>query len=150
MNTFRKLFALGIAPLLGALWCQPALAEPLMTIFSFSQSGYDDTATNEVIVTVTRTDQDQATEDQQFTVNCQITGGDAVPSRDYNLGFNGGVWSLGKLTFPPGVHQLAFAVYTYKTTGANKTLRLALSDPDGPAPAVTGTNAVSTVTIVNQ
>src|SRR5262249_11574861 len=125
-------------------------AEPLMTLFTFSQSAYNDSAGSEIVVTISRTDQDPATEDQQFTVNCQLTGGNAVANQDYRLSFNGAMWSLGKVTFPPGVHDQSFTIYTYKTSGPNKTLTLALSDPEGPAPAVTGDNPTTSVTIVNQ
>jgi len=152
MNTFGKI--VGVvwvgALTIAAIAVHPASAEPLLTLFTFSQGAYDDRASNEIVVTITRTDQDQATENQQFTVNCQLTGGDAVANQDYRVSFNGAMWGLGKVTFPPGVHEQSFTIYTYKTSGPNKKLTLALSDPEGPAPAVTGDNPTTNVTIVNQ
>jgi len=151
MKTFRKLVGVGLAALtLGVLYSHPVMAEPLMTMFSFSQSGYVDGQSNQITVTITRTDQDPATENQEFAVNCEISGGDAAASRDYNLKFNGAMGGLGLVSFPPGVHEQSFTINTSKTPGPNKTLQLALSDPVGPAPAAIGTNPVATVTIVNQ
>ena len=152
MNTFGKIVGVvGVGALtMVAVAEHPARAEPLMTLFTFSQSAYNDRAGSEIVVTITRTDQDQATENQQFTVNCQLTGSDAVANQDYRLTFNGAMWGLGKVTFPPGVREQSFTIYTYKSSGPNKTLTLALSDPEGPAPTVTGDNPTTTVTIVNQ
>jgi hypothetical protein len=152
MNSLGKIVAvvtLGAVTVLASAF-RPVNAEPLMTLFTFSQSAYDDRGGNEIVVTITRTDQDPATENQEFAVNCQLTGGDAVANQDYRLSFNGAMWGLGKVTFPPGVHEQSFTVYTYNTSGPNKTLTLALSDPQGPAPVVTGENPTTSVTIVNQ
>src|SRR6516225_2988143 len=49
----------------------------------------------------------------------------------HRVSFNGAMWGLGKVTFPPGVHEQSFTIYTYKTSGPNKKLTLALSDPEG-------------------
>jgi hypothetical protein len=151
MNSFRKIAGIGLTAFGLATWAfHTAMAEPLMTMFTFSQSAYKDGKSNEIVVTITRTDQDPAAETEAFTVNCRLTGGDAVENRDFTLSFNGSMWELGKVSFPPGVREQSFTIYTRKTSGPNRTLLLALSDPDGPSPAVTGNNATALVTIVNQ
>jgi len=127
-----------------------AMAEPLMTMFAFSQAAYKDGKSNEIVVTIKRIDQDPATESETFTVKCMPAGGDAVENRDFTLSFNGSMWEFGKVRFLPGVHEQSFTIYSRKTPGPNRTILLALSDPDGPAPAVTGDNATASVTIVNQ
>ena len=152
MNTLRKMLGLGFTAFVLGASSSPhsARAEPLMTIFTFAKSTYDDSKSHEVIVTINRTDQDPATENEEFTINCQVTGGDAIAPRDYSSSFNGSTWGFGKIRFPPGVRKQSFAIYTYKTTGPSKTIKLALSDPEGPAPAVTGDNPTTSITIVNK
>ena len=150
MNTLGKRVARSVAVLLLAgLACLPAAAEPLMTVVDFAQASYDDKATNAIVVKITRTDQDPATENQEFVVDCTLAGGNAVENVDYRFAFSGSVWNLGRITFPPGVREQAFTIYTMKTPGPNKTLKLSLSNPSGPASAVTGENPVATVTIIN-
>jgi hypothetical protein len=126
-------------------------AEPLMTIFEFSKPAYTDTlTTNSIVVTVTRTDQDPgATESGSFAVDCKLIGGTAVENTDYRLSFTwpaSGVW---KVIFLPGVKEQSFTITTIKNPGTNKTLQFQLSEPDGAGPAITGSNATTTVTIVN-
>src|SRR6516225_225154 len=141
MKTLRKALGVGIAAfVLSASWSHSARAEPLLTIFTFAKSAYDDSKSHEIIVTINRSDQDPAAEKEEFTVNCQVTGGDAVAPADYSASFNGSTWGFGKVRFPPGVRKQSFAIYTHNTTGPDKTLQLALSDPEGPAPVVTGDN----------
>jgi hypothetical protein len=151
MNFFKTVNA-AAAVLLATSLCLPILrAEPLMTIFEFSKGAYADTVTtNSIVLTITRTDQDpDATDNQNFTVDCKFTGGTAIENEDYRLSFKwpaSGVW---KVTFPPGVKEQSFTIYTIKKPGPNRTLRFQLLDPDGPRPAVTGNNPSTTVTIVN-
>ena len=151
MNFFKRVSA-ATAVLLATSLCSPILrAEPLLTIFGFSKGAYADTVTsNSVVLTITRTDQDpEATDNQNFTVDCKFIGGTAIENEDYRLSFKwptSGVW---KVSFPPGVKEQSFTIYTIKKPGPNKTLRFQLSDPDGPRPAVTGNNPSTTVTIVN-
>ncbi len=123
-----------------------------MTLFEFSRPAYTDTlTTNSIVVTVTRTDQDPSAEaSNSFTVNCTLIGGTAVENKDYRLRFArpaSGVW---KLTFVPGVKRQSFTIATIKRPGApNQTLQFQLSEPEGSGPAITGSNATTTVTIVN-
>lgn len=150
-NSLRKIAGLGLAALAFAAGpFQSAMAEPLMTLFSFAQSAYDDSKSNEIVVRITRSDQDPGAESEEFTVNCAVTGGDAVENRDYTLSFNGSMWAFGKVRFSPGVREQSFTIYTRKVPGPARTLRLALSDPTGDAPAVIGSNPTTTVTIVNR
>ena len=151
MNLVRTVNA-AAAVLLATGLCSPMLrAEPLLTIFEFSKGAYADTATtNSIVLTITRTDQDpDARDNQDFKIDCKFIGGTAVENEDYRLSFQwpaSGVW---KVTFPPGVKEQSFTIYTIKKPGPNKTLRFQLSDPEGPRPAVTGNNPSTTVTIVN-
>ena len=69
------------AILLATGLCSPILlAEPLLTIFDFTKGAYTDTlTTNSIVVTITRADQDpDATDDQNFMVDCKIIGGTAM------------------------------------------------------------------------
>ena len=143
MKTLKSLLAL---LMLAAL---PAHAEPLLTVLGFAQGAYDDTASSEIVVKITRVDQDPATESQPFAVDCTLSGGTAVENVDYRLVFNGTMQGLGTVTFPPGVHELAFSIHTLKNAGSNKTLLIGLSNPAGAAPVVTGENPVAQITIVN-
>ena len=151
MNLVRTINA-AAAVLLATGLCTPILrAEPLMTIFEFAKSAYADTvSTNSIVLTITRTDQDpDVTDSQDFTIDCKFIGGTAIENEDYRLSFKwpaSGVW---KVTFPSGVKEQSFTIYTIKKPGPNKTLRFQLSDPQGPRPAVTGNNPATTVTIVN-
>jgi hypothetical protein len=148
MNRFNASFVV----LLVTGLCSPMLrAEPLMTIFEFSKGAYADTVTtNSIVVTITRTDQDpDATQNEDFTVDCKFTGGTAVPDEDYRFGFAWPASAVWKVTFPPGVKEQSFTIYTFKKPGPNKTLHFQLSDPDGPRASVIGNNPVTTVTIVN-
>jgi hypothetical protein len=151
MNTL-KCAATAVTVLLGiSLGWSPLRAEPLMTIFQFSEPNYADTVTtNAIVVTITRTDQDpDATDTQNFTVDCKFTGGTAIENEDFRFSFKwpaSGVW---KVAFPPGVKENSFTIYTIKHPGPNKTLHFQLTDPDGPRPAVTGNNPSTTVTVVN-
>jgi hypothetical protein len=152
MGSYFKNVAVAAAMLAAAGFCSSvAKAEPLMTIFEFSQPAYTDTAkTDSIVVTVTRTDQDPSAAANAFAVNCTLIGGTAVQDKDYRLPFTrpaSGVW---KLTFAPGVKQQSFTIATIKKPGAtDKTLQFQLSEPEGSGPAITGSNATATATIVN-
>lgn len=150
MNSFRKFAGSGLVALGLTAWAfHTAVAEPLLTTFQFAKGAYDNRAGNEIVVTITRSDQDPSAESVAFSVECAITGGNAIENVDYRMAFNGAVWSLGKIDFPPGVHEKSFTVYAYPQPGAEKTLRLALSDPSGPLPAVTGNNPTASISIVS-
>jgi hypothetical protein len=150
MNSLAKNVTVALAVLMPAsVLTLPAQAEPLLTVVGFAQAAYDDRASNEIVVKLTRIDQDPATESDAITVDCGVTGGTAVENVDYRFSFNGSVGGLGRITFPPGVHEQAFSIYTVKSPGPNKTLQIGCSNPAGPAPAVTGQNPVAQITIVN-
>jgi hypothetical protein len=133
-----------VAFMLAAGLALSARAEPLLTVVGFAQGAYDDGASSEIVVKITRVDQDPATENEQFTVECTLNGGTAVENVDYR------VQGLGKIVFPPGVREQSFSVQTMKSGGADKTLLIGLSNPIGATPVVTGENPVAQITIINQ
>lgn len=153
MSSFIKNMAVAAAMLAGAGLCSSvAVAEPLMTIFEFSQPTYTDTVkTESIVVTVTRTDQDPgATSSKGFAVNCKLIGGTAVENKDYRLSFTRPASGAWKLNFAPGVKEQSFTITTIKRPGvANQTLQLQLSEPEGTGAAITGNNVTTTLTIVN-
>jgi hypothetical protein len=148
MKSLKTVTAAAFA--LAILLALPVQAEPLMTVVGFAQGEYSDRASSEIVVKITRVDQDPATENEQFTVDCTLNGGTAVENVDYRLAFNDSMQGLGKVVFPPGVREQAFSVHTLKAGATDKTLLIGLSNPSGPAPAVTGENPVAQITIVNQ
>jgi hypothetical protein len=77
-----------------------ANAEPLLTVLGFAQAAYNDSASSEIVVKLTRADQDPATQAEAFTLDCAVTGGTAVENVDYRLAFNGSMPGLGTITFP--------------------------------------------------
>jgi len=101
------------------------------------------------VIKLVRVDQDPATQGEAFSLDCGVTGGTAVEGVDYRLAFNGSMTGLGTITFPPGVQEQTFTVYTIKNAGPSKTPQLGCANPTGPAPAATGENPVAQVTIVN-
>jgi hypothetical protein len=121
-----------------------AHAEPLVTVVGFAQAAYSDAGSNEIVVKITRLDQDPATESEQFSVDCTLNGGTAVENVDYR------VQGLGKIVFPAGVREQSLSIQTMKSGGGDKTLLIGLSNPVGPTPVVTGENPVAQITIVNQ
>lgn len=137
------------ALLLAAGLSLPLHAEPLLTVVGFAQGAYDDGASSEIVVKISRVDQDPATQSQPYEVDVTLSGGTAVQDVDYRLGFNGALKGLGRITLPPGVSELSFSVHTLKSAGADKTLLIGLSNPTGPAPVVTGENPVAKITILN-
>jgi hypothetical protein len=99
-------------------------------------------------VRITRVDQQPSTgENEQFTVECAISGGTAVRDVDYRLVFDGTVQGLGTITFPPGVLEQRFTISPLKGAGTEKTLVIGLTNPAGPSPVETGENAVARITI---
>ena len=129
---------------LAALLAVPAYAEPLMTLVGFDRGAYSDGASSEIVVKITRVDQDPATENEPFTVECTLNGGTAVENVDYR------VQGVGKIVFAPGVREQSLSIQTMKSGGADKTLVIGLSNPSGAMPVVTGENPVAQITIVNQ
>ena len=55
---------------------RPVGAEPLLVIFQFTQAACSDVTGNEIVVTIRRTDQDPATANEQFVVECKLAGGE--------------------------------------------------------------------------
>lgn len=152
MSSFIKNVAAAAAMFAVAGFCSSAAkAEPLMTIFEFSQPAYTDTATtNSIVVTVTRADQDPGAAANAFAVHCTVIGGTAEENKDYRLRLTPPASRVWKLNFVPGVKEQSFTINTVKRPGAaNKTLQLQLSEPEGSGAAITGNNATTTVTIVN-
>ena len=84
-----------------------------------------------------------------FTWGGWVTGGTAVENVDYRLSFNGSMSGLGTVTFPPGVPEQTFTIYTMKNAGPSKTLQIGCANPTGPAPVVTGDSPTARITIVN-
>lgn len=126
-----------------------AHAEPLMTVVGFAQAAYSDSASSDIMVRITRLDQDPATESEQVSVECTLNGGTAVENVDYRLVFDGSMKALGTVVFPPGVREQTFVVHTMKAGGGDKTLLIGLSNPAGPASIVTGENPVTQITILS-
>lgn len=127
-----------------------AQAEPLPTVVGFAHAAYSDSVSSDIVVRITRLDQDPASESEQVSVECTLNGGSAVENVDYRLVFDGSMKALGTVVFPPGVREQAFVVQTMKAGGGDKTLLIGLSNPAGPASVVTGENPVAQITIVNQ
>jgi hypothetical protein len=151
MSSFKN-FTIALAVLGSTVLCSRMLdAEPLMTIFEFSKPTYTDTlTTNSIVVTITRADQDpDATDTENFTVDCKMIGGTAMENQDFRLSFAWPASGIWKVTFPPGVKSQSFTITTIKRPGPNRTLQFQLSNPEGPRATVTGNNATTTVTIVN-
>ena len=126
----------------------PVQAEPMPTLIGFDRGKYDDSASSQIVVRITRVDQEPSTgENEQLSVECTINGGTAVEGVDYRLVFDGAVHGLGTITFPPGVHEQTFTVSALKGAGTEKTLLIGLSKPTGRAPVATGENAVAQIVI---
>ena len=125
-----------------------ARGEPMPTLIGFDRGTYDDSGSSQIVVRITRVDQQPSTgENEQFTVECTISGGTAVRDVDYRLVFDGTVQGLGTITFPPGVLEQRFTIRALKGAGSQKTLVIGLTNPAGPSPVETGENAVARITI---
>ncbi len=130
----------------------PVRGEPMPTLIGFDRGTYDDRASSEIVVRITRVDQEPSIgENEEFSVECTINGGTAVEGVDYDLVFDGAVQGLGTITFPPGVLEQTFTIRALKGAGTEKstekTLVIRLSNPTGPAPVETGENPVAKITI---
>ena len=109
--------------------------EPMPTVIGFDRGTYDDSASSQIVVRITRVDQEPSLgENEQFSVECTINGGTAVQG-------------LGTITFPPGVREQRFTISALKGAGTQKTLVIGLTNPTGPAPVELGDNPVAKITI---
>ena len=125
-----------------------ASAEPMPTLIGFDRGTYDDSTSSQIVVRITRVDQEPSTgENEQFSVECTINGGTAVQGVDYRLVFDGAVQGLGTITFPPGVHEQRFTISALKGAGTDKTLVIGLTNPTGASLVETGENSVARITI---
>ena len=122
--------------------------EPMPTVIGFDRGTYDDSASSQIVVRITRVDQEPSLgENEQFSVECTINGGTAVQGVDYRLVFDGAVQGLGTITFPPGVREQRFTISALKGAGTEKTLVIGLRNPTGAALVETGENSVARITI---
>ena len=122
--------------------------EPMPTLIGFDRSTYDDRASSQIVVRITRDDPEPSVgASEEFSVDCTITGGTAAEGVDYRLVFDGAVHGLGTITFPPGVRVKTFTISALKGAGVGKTLEIGLTNPKGPAPVEMGNNAVAKITI---
>ena len=144
MKPLAKVVAVALSVCVPAALIMPANAEPPLTVMGFAKAAYNDSASSEVVVTLTRVDQDPATANEAFTLDCAVTAGTAVENVDYRL-----APGLGTITFAPGVAEQTITVYTVRNPGPAKTLVIGCSNPSGPAPAATGEHPVAHITIVN-
>jgi hypothetical protein len=149
MKSFKRFAVAAFAVfMLAAGLTLPVRGEPMPTLIGFDRGTYDDSASSEIVVRITRVDQEPSTGvNEQFSVECTINGGTAVEGVDYRLVFDGAVQGLGTITFPPGVHEQTFTIEALKGAGTEKTLVIGLSNPTGPAPVETGENPVAKITI---
>jgi hypothetical protein len=121
--------------------------EPMPTLIGFDRSTYDDRASSQIVVTITRDDPEPSVgASEEFSVDCTITGGTAAEGVDYRLVFDGAVQGLGTITFPPGVRVKTFTINAL-SAGMGRTLEIGLTNPKGPAPVEVGNNAVAKITI---
>jgi len=125
-----------------------ASAEPMPTVIGFDRGTYDDSASSQIVVRITRVDQEpNEGVNEQFSVECTISGGTAVSGVDYRLGPDGGVPGCGTITFPPGVRERSFTITALKGAGTEKTLVIGLKNPTGASIVETGENSVARITI---
>jgi hypothetical protein len=121
--------------------------EPMPTLFGFDRCTYDDRASSQIVVRITRVDPEPSVgASEEFSVDCTITGGTAAEGVDYRLVFDGAVQGLGTITFPPGVRVKTFTINAL-SAGMGRTLEIGLTNPKGPAPVEVGNNAVAKITI---
>jgi hypothetical protein len=148
MKSFNRLAVAYAVFMLSAGIALPASAEPMPTVIGFDRGTYDDSASSQIVVTITRVDQEpNGGVNERFSVECTIDGGTAVRGVDYRLGQDGGVQSCGTITFPPGVHERSFTITALKGAGTEKTLVIGLRNPTGAALVETGENSVARITI---
>ena len=122
--------------------------EPMPTLIGFDRGTYDDTASSQIVVRITRVDPEPSVgASEEFSVDCTITGRTAAEGLDYRLVYDGAVQGLGTITFPPGVRVKSFTISVLKGAGVGRTLEIGLTNPKGPAPVEMGNNAVAKITI---
>jgi len=148
MKSFNR-FAVACATfMLAAGTTLSASAEPMPTLIGFDRGTYDDSASSQIVVRITRVDQEPNTGvNEQFSVECTINGGTAVRGVDYRLGLDGGAQGCGTITFPPGVLERSFTITSLKGAGTQKTLVIGLRNPTGASLVETGENSVARITI---
>ena len=121
--------------------------EPMPTLIGFDRGTYDDRASSQIVVRITRVDPEPSVgASEEFSVDCTITGGTAAEGVDYRLVFDGAVQGLGTITFPPGVREKSFTISAL-SAGMGRTVEIGLTNPKGPAPVEVGNNAVAKITI---
>jgi hypothetical protein len=151
MKSFKRFAVAALAVfILGAGLTLPVRGEPMPTQIGFDRSTYDDSASSEIVVRITRVDQEHTPgEDEQYSVECTINGGTAVEGVDYRLVFDGAVKGLGTITFLPGVREQTFTIKALNGAGVEKTLVIGLSNPTGAGayPVETGKNPEAKITI---
>ena len=124
-----------------------ASAEPMPTLIGFDRGTYDDSSSSQIVVRITRVDQEpNLGVNEQFSVECTIKGGTAVRGVDYRLDL-GSAQGCGTITFPPGVLEQSFTITALKGAGTQKTLEIGLRNPTGAALVETGENSVARITI---
>ena len=149
MKSFERIAVAAFAILvLGAGPTMSVGAEPMPTLIGFDRATYDDSASNKIVVRITRADPEPSTgANEPVSVDCTITGGTAVSGVDYRLDFDGAVQGLGTITFPPGVRERKFTISVLKGAGAEKTLVFGLTNPGGAALVSMSDNSVAKITI---
>jgi hypothetical protein len=149
MQSFKRFVVAAFAVfMLAAGLTVSVRGEPMPTVIGFDRGTYDDSASRQIVVRITRVDQEPSLgENEQFSVECTINGGTAVQGVDYRLVFDGAVQGLGTITFPPGVREQRFTISALKGAGTEKTLVIGLTNPTGPAPVELGDNPVAKITI---
>ena len=149
MKSFKRFAVTAFAVfMLSAGLTLPVRGEPLPTLIGFDRGTYDGSASSEIVVRITRVDQEPSIGvNEQFSVECTINGGTAVEGVDYRLVFDGAVQGLGTITFPPGVLERSFTITALKGAGTEKTLVIGLRNPTGASLVETGENSVARITI---
>ena len=148
MKSFNRFAITYAVSMLAAATTLSASAEPMPTLIGFDRGTYDDSASSQIVVRITRVDQEPSTGvNEQVSVECTINGGTAVRGVDYRLGPDGGVQGCGTFTFPPGVLERSFTITALKGAGTEKTLVIGLRNAAGAALVETGENSVARITI---
>ena len=148
MKSFKVFVAAGFAVCMLAVGPTASVrGEPMPTLIGFDRSTYDDRASSQIVVRITRVDPEPSVgASEEFSVNCTITGGTAAEGVDYRLVFDGAVQGLGTITFPPGVREKSFTISAL-SAGMGRTVEIGLTNPQGPAPVEVGNDAVAKITI---
>ena len=148
MKSFNRLAVAYAVVMVAAASTLSASAEPMPTLIGFDRSTYDDRDSSQIVVRITRVDQEpNEGVNEQFSVECTVNGGTAVSGVDYRLALDGGVQGCGTITFPPGVLERSFTITALKGAGTQKTLVIGLRNPTGVALVETGENSIARITI---